>query len=395
MKVMTLAEAQQRVLSSDQSIQNALLEIRKAKLEPWSAITKYTPRLTGGASYSSSSSNDRDTKSGNITYKQPLLDLTFFSAYRSGKLSVQSYELQKKALERETVAGLAQAYYEVLKQQKLNQLNRQSFELAEKQLELARERMRVGEITSLDESRARLDVENARKTIIEGESSLTLAKNRLRNILNLPDDHFAIEEPEPSTLESEALDDVLQRAYRQREDYLAGELAIEQEREKKNQIIAEYAPTVSGQLRQQWVDPASNDNDAPWDASISVEVPFFEGGQREIDLQNADYQIEQSRLDYETLKKTIQEEIRNAWVQAQTLRQTLATLSIASETADKNYREIQAKYEVGSATSLEAQTALRDLTQAKTDFTTAHYDYEASLWELKRASGDLLKKNSS
>src|ERR1051325_7922888 len=51
-EVITLDQAYDRAVATDQSIGIAWQEIQKANLLPWSALTKITPRLTGNASYS-------------------------------------------------------------------------------------------------------------------------------------------------------------------------------------------------------------------------------------------------------------------------------------------------------------------------------------------------------
>lgn len=50
-RTLSLEEAYDRVLATDQTIQIALTEVRKANLPPWSALTRMGPRVTGSATY--------------------------------------------------------------------------------------------------------------------------------------------------------------------------------------------------------------------------------------------------------------------------------------------------------------------------------------------------------
>ena len=48
----------------------------------------------------------------------------------------------------------------------------------------------------------------------------------------------------------------------------------------------------------------SRSND--WEVDLSVQVPIFTGGQREIDLATAKYQIHEAELDRDQLAKTVE-----------------------------------------------------------------------------------------
>ena len=50
-RTLSLEEAYDRVLATDQTIQIALAEVRKADLLPWSALTRMGPSVTGNAAY--------------------------------------------------------------------------------------------------------------------------------------------------------------------------------------------------------------------------------------------------------------------------------------------------------------------------------------------------------
>src|SRR5436190_16787517 len=51
LRLLTIEQAYELALASDQAIRNACIELRSARLEPWSALTRMAPRLTGNLSY--------------------------------------------------------------------------------------------------------------------------------------------------------------------------------------------------------------------------------------------------------------------------------------------------------------------------------------------------------
>src|SRR6185436_15729130 len=115
----TLEKAYDRALESDQSIRIAYWEVRKANLLPWSALTRLGPQVFASGGYNRSEqfrkatvteteallSNtpgvpatartervERTTRSAagvgrvDLTFEQPLIDLSVFPAYRGGKI---------------------------------------------------------------------------------------------------------------------------------------------------------------------------------------------------------------------------------------------------------------------------------------------------------------------
>ena len=253
-QILTLGQAYDRTAETDQSIRVAYLELRKANLLPWSALTRLGPQLNGGLSYqhnyNQTSSLNLDpggpltsrsnTSSVSIGLQQPLFDLTAFPAYRVGKLAAEAARLQYQFTVRQTLFGVAQAYYEVLKQQAVVQVDQQTFDLGNQQLQLSQERFNVGDVARSDVLRARATLEGARQTLITAQNTLDVDRNSLSNILNLGGDtSFQLAEPSNAPEEVPPLDAAIATAAADREDYRANALAVEEDVQRRKQVLAE------------------------------------------------------------------------------------------------------------------------------------------------------------
>src|SRR5512137_958235 len=169
---LTLEQAYDRALETDQTIRSAAIEIQKARLLPWSALTRQAPRVLGNASYAKPEHEIATnvlvaTKRADLTVELPLLDLTVFPAFRAGKLSAQSAQLAHQFTVRNVLFGVTTAYYDVLKQQRVVEVNQQTLELARGQFDLAQKRFNVGDVIKTDVLRARVTVERAQRTLTE------------------------------------------------------------------------------------------------------------------------------------------------------------------------------------------------------------------------------------
>lgn len=419
----SLERAYDRALATDQSIRIAYWEVRKANLLPWSALTRLGPQVIASGGYSRgeqfqnatvietqaipsvlpglpvavrSNRLERTTRSASgvgdvaLSLQQPLVDLTVFPAYRAGKISTVIARLQHQETVRNTLFGVADAYYEVLKQQRLVDVNREALRLAGEQFDFAKARADVGEVTRADVLRATVVIEEARRTLVESENVLEFAKNTVRNILNLtPEAPLALIEPPdyPGTLPN--FEKLLALAYAERETLRVADQVIDRDIARRNEIIGEYGPRVVAQFDtgRANISGTSTSSNYDWQAAVSVQVPIFTGGQREIDLMIANRQIEQTRLERQRVAKEVESEVKLAWLTVRTFQQTIKALHAQVVAAEQSYHDLEIQYRSGTATSVDVLSALNQLNTSRKDLAVQTYDYQVELRNLERTSG--------
>jgi len=187
------------------------------------------------------------------------------------------------------------------------------------------------------------------------------------------------------------LETALALAFSRREDYKASAIAVEEDVQRRKEILAEYAPKIVAQTSAdsgratQTEGGTGSTNTSSWDANVAVQIPFLTGGQREIDLRTAGHQINETRLNYETAGKNLQEEVKNAWLEVRTLSETLKAARAQVEASSQTYIDVENQYKEGSATSLDAQSALIDLNNSRTTLSTETSDYQVALRDLQRS----------
>ncbi len=398
-KVITLEEAYNLTLASDQSVRTAYLEIRKANLLPWSALTRLTPRLSGGFSYNYSESrsgnfiangtllSSANSRNADLSLQQTLVDFTFFPAYRLAKLSGASARLQYQLSLRTVLFGVAKAYYEVLKQQQVVELDANTVSLAENQVKLSQNQFDAGAVSKVDVLRAQSTLETARQTLIADQNILELNRDTLANTLNLQGAArtFDVTQPKDATEAERSFEHALTQAYLNREDYKISSIAIQQNVEQKNAVIAQYAPSVSAQVSNNWAAQSNSPHNDAWGATVSVNVPFFTGGQREIDLRTATHNISEAKIALETTAKTVETDVKTTWLQVQTLRETIKSLKTQVAANQQNYDDLVNQYKAGTATSLDTQTGLIQLFVSRTNLITQTFQYQVALRDLERS----------
>jgi len=84
-------------------------------------------------------------------------------------------------------------------------------------------------------------------------------------------------------------------------------IAIDQDIGRRNEVVGQYGPRVVAQVdgQRDTIPAIATNSTYDWDATVSVQVPIFTGGQREVDLLTANRQIEQTKLDRDKTAKTV------------------------------------------------------------------------------------------
>lgn len=393
---LTLEQAYERALATDQSIGIAAQGVRKAELLPWSSASRLGPRLTANASYEHPErelSGDNgpirsETTRADITLQQPLFDPQIFAALRASKLSVEASKLAHRSTVRTVLFGVSRAYFEVLKQQRVNEVNRETLELAREQLALAERRYNVGVAVKTDMLRARVQVEQANRAVTESANALLYAQAVLANVLNISNAVVQVTEPPATKPGAESYDALLNRAFERREDLQAGQIEIRRSQELHSVVRADWGPRVTGRFSYQWIDPETQSQKSDfWDAGIAVQLPIFNGGQRSVDLKRSALEIVEAQLQQENLSKVVEQDVKAAWLLVQALEKTLVAIRAQVAAAEENYKDLQSQYRAGAATSLDVMSALNDLNTARRDLATQTYDFEVAALNLERATG--------
>jgi outer membrane protein TolC len=395
-RVITLEEAYDIALATDQSIRIAYQQIRMANLLTWSALTALGPQLTVGGGYDRNQSHagglgvTNETSNLDVNYTQPLLNFGVFPAYHYGKLAAVAARLEHQFTIRQVLFGVTSAYYQVLTQEGVVQVDQKTVDLAAQQLDVAQKRLDVGEVTPTDALNAKVTLEAAKVSLIQAKNTLLLNRDTLGNILNLGGDSgFQVVLPPDYPTTIPPFEKLLAIAYRNREDLEVGNLVIGEDYAKRGEVLARYAPTVAGSVSDSYSNARGfyGPQTQVWDANINVSMPILTGGQREIDLKTADEQVEVDRLNRESIVKTVEANVRQAWLNARSLQESLASLRVQVDAAQESYQDEVHEYQAGTAASVDVLSALVNLNTSENSLATQIYLYQVALRGLEQSAG--------
>ena len=406
-RMLTLDEAYHLALANEEQIKIAGKELAKAQLLPWRAYAQLTPRaeIDGvytrnkeeisfvsqptlpGQAGTPSTIRPGESWQGTFLVTQPLIQPSFPPSLQLGKDSVRQNIERYDFTIREVLFGVAKAYYDVLRSQAQLVVAQDTLRLTQDELKQARARFRVGEVTKTDVLRAEVEVARSERAVITNQNGLQLTLTVLARAIGVTGS-LQVVEPTPPQYGGGGYEQLLEKSYKQRQDLRAQAAAVEVARQRKNQVIARYFP----QVNVQWQFPRLNsptfaNRDRFWTMLLNFQVPLFDGGVREIDLQEQTENLVEAELQLARLRKDVAVEVKQALLAIETLGATLETLKKEVTLAQENYDITSKQYRVGLATSLDVNTSLNTLNQVRTQFTDQTYAYQVALLGLDRSVG--------
>ncbi|MEW6675200.1 MAG: TolC family protein [Nitrospirota bacterium] len=323
------------------------------------------------------------------------------TAFNISKENIEKSRYDLYAVREDYLLRVSAAYYDVLRAKKAVEIARANVERLTKHRDAARTRVRVGEVTKTTLLRAEAELSGAQSEEIKAKNGLEFVKAVLARIVGI-DKAYEVKESRVKSQESEEIKDLQlptldllkQLALSERVEMKSLELQRQISEEQVRYTRGAYWPTLSieGIYSKKDEDPASPFlNKESVYGGLKLNFPFFEGGLTKAEVQEAEARQRQIELIFEDLKKTINIEVENAYLDLKTQEGVLKSFEDQLIFARDNYNAISKQFEYGLADSIDVMDANTLFVTAERQLSDARYNYQLAILRLKRATGTLLK----
>lgn len=287
---------------------------------------------------------------------------------------------------------VAAAYYNVLMARKGLDIADANLERLVKYRNAAEQRLKIGEVTRTVLLRAEGELSGAKSDRLQAQNGLELAMAVLASNCGIKEP-FTLKEVPAGEGEIPVLNAFQEQAFTVRADLKSMDV--------QRQIAADQTRFTEGafwpSLSVFGVYAGADQSPAPGSlnresiyAGAALNFPFFEGGLRKAEVQEAKARERQASLFYEDLKKAIEIEVRTAYLDLVTQKGTLQFLNDQRIFARDNYHAVARQFEFGLSSSLDVLDANTLLVSAERKVASALYNYQLALLRMKKATGTLL-----
>lgn len=400
----TLQDLYKQALNNSEKIKFAQEDLYIAQMGKNKALAVLIPKVTafGGYShytekkYSIAGALIQPEESGTwgVRADQSFsLSVRELNALKFAGQNITKSEFDLDTTKSDFVLAVASAYYDVLKANKSLEIAADNMDRLTQYRDFAEKRVKVGELTKTALLRANGELSGARADYLRATNALKLTRAALIRITGIEETFRLIE----AELPSNALDQfekIRETAMTTRTDLKSYDMQTQMAEQQVKYSRGAFWPSVGVFAIYNGVDQNPVTATLLREsilAGVSLSFPFFEGGLRIAELNEAKAKKRQAQLAYDNLKKNVDIELRGVYLDLETQKGTLNFLQDQLVFAKDNYKAILKQYENGLATSLDVMDANTLLLSSEKNVAEALYSYQLAHLKVRRSSGTLLK----
>jgi outer membrane protein TolC len=366
--------------------------------------------------------------------RQPLLrDFGLKTTRHEILISQNTYEKSGTDLEQtmaEIIYTVEEAYWNLVYSQENLKVRQQSLKLARDLLAKNQRAVEVGTLAPIEILSAQAEVATREADILSAEAEVKNNEDRLRTIINLPEDEMREALPirpvdRPQFEERQVnVDDALLTAMQNRPELRSLKIDLNSQNLNlgfaKNQLLPRldlmasyYSPGVSGdqilylddnpltgviigKIPGAASDAVKDSFDFKyknWMVGLTLDIPLNTVLSRAAVTQ-AKLNLDQAMLRLKNQEQIIYLEIRNGVRSVETNYKRVQSYRVARELAEKKLQAEEEKLKVGLSTNFVVLTYQRDLSDARSAELRSIVDYLVSVASLDRATGTNLKNKN-
>ena len=327
-----------------------------------------------------------------INASQNLVSVSLIQRWRASRQNLHLAEFESEARKFDTMASVGLMYMEGLKAMSMVKMHESNQQVMSELLDVVKQRQKGGVATGLDIARLEAQLAGERQLAASSRYDVQHAKLGLLNLLSLPyetpivlADEFQAEPADvfPSIM---AVDEALSHRPEVQAQYTRVK-AIEL---TYASITGERLPSLVAQgdyglIGNRW----SNTLDT-YNAVLLLQIPIFDGAQREGRIAEARSQLRQEVLRLRSVMNQVKMEVHDAQAALMAAREQVAIAQTGMQSASKEWDLARERYVVITATShFELTNALFAVARARENLVSALFQLNAARVNLARATGSL------
>jgi outer membrane protein TolC len=408
---LSLVDTVELALKANLGIKRSQEEINAAEAVRHSSMTRFLPTL--GTSYNYIHRNQERTSPSLIsgqdivtspadqytfttTFTQPIFTgFGLINEYKLTELGLDRAEVSAKLTRQDVILDAKNAYFSVLKNQKLMEVAQQTVASIASQKEVAENFYKVGLSPLNDLLQSQVQLANAKQQLTTAQNNLEIARTRLNTVLRRPVNTpvLLVEEVDYATFQ-ESLDYCLAQSQKNRLEIQVADLDIGIAEKQVKLTEKDYFPTVNllgayARTGDDWEAHGGEgiSDSAGWNVQATATWEFWQWGRTGYGRKEKLARLAQSKYRKTEITDTISLEVKTAYLRTNEAEQNIITIEKAVEQAKENLRITEEQYKEQVATQTDVLVAQTLLTQTMTNYYNALYDFKIAKAVLMRAIG--------
>lgn len=308
---------------------------------------------------------------------------------KQAKANYQYNEVGVQRTYNEMRSTVTDGYFNMLQADNIQKLSAESVTRLEDHLKNVQAQYDVGVVAKVDVLRSQVELANAKQTLIQAENSYQVAEANMNKIVGLPmDTNLKLDNLLVYNAYDKNMDDCLAYAAEHCPELMQAKYNVDAAKGALLVARSGHMPQVAASASQSWSDSNwPGDEKGNWGVGVNVSMNVFDTGVTLSKIHGAEADLKKAEETYRNTVDSVNLDVRSNYLGLREAEKRISTTKLAVEQADEDYRIAQLRYMSGVGTNTDVLDAQVALTQAKTNYTKALYDYNTSKTALETSIG--------
>jgi outer membrane protein len=340
--------------------------------------------------------NPQDEYNFVTSFTQPIFTgFALYNRYKIAGLGLDIAEFEERLARQNVILDAKNAYYLILKAQKLKDVADETVKQITAQKDVAENMYQVGMSPLNDLLQSQVQLANANQRLITAKNNLEISKSQFNKLLRRPiNASVSVVDILNFTPWEHDIDYCLALAEDLRLEIQVADLQVEIAEKDYKLSQKDFFPAVNltGNWTKRGVDWDVNGGEGIgdkdfWDIRATATWDFWQWGRTRYGVKEKLSRLSQAKLNKQQLLDNIDLEVKQAYLKTQEAQKNITTVEQAIEQAKENLRITEERYKEQVSTITDVLVAQTLLTETMTNYYNALYDFKIAKAILYRALG--------
>ncbi len=340
--------------------------------------------------------NPEDEYNFVTSFSQPIFTgFALINQYKIASLGLDVAEISEKLTRQDVILDAKNAYFSILKSQKLLAVAEDTVKQVAAQKEVAENMYQVGMSPLNDLLQSQVQLANDKQRFITAQNNLEISKSQFNTLLRRPvNAPVTIVDILDYTPFEHDINYCLTQANQNRLELQVADLEVQIAEKDYGLSKRNYLPSINltGNLTRRgtnWdVDGGEGISDKKfWDIRATATWDFWEWGRTRYGVKEKLSRLSQAKYRKENIFDNIELEVKQAFLRTKETERNITTIEKATEQAKENLRITEERYKEQVSTTTDVLIAQTLLTATMTNYYNALYDFKIAKAVLYRAIG--------
>ena len=286
-------------------------------------------------------------------------------------------------------------YFNMLNATNMKALRQESVDRLQAHLDNVIAQYNVGIVARADVLRSEVELANAQQNYITASNQYDVAEATLNNIIGTPlNTTLKLKDSLQYVPYDNDMAYCLAYSEQHRPELKQAEYAIDSAEAALVVARSGHMPKINAVAGNYWggsdSDGNSNwpgDDNEHWSVGITASMNIFDSGVTWSKIHAAQENLAKAKESQRQIKDNVELEVRTDYLNLREAEKRISTTQVAVASAEEDYHIAVVRYQAGVGTNIDVMDAQVALTEAKTNYVKALYDYNTSKAALNTSMG--------